>query len=185
MYCDICLRNRPAFLCEQMLYSSRSLDQHIDGKCVYDSQSFTGHPECRFCKRGTRFYDGEALLKHMLQAHYSCDLCNRGQFIFTFYRNRDSLIQHFERHHKLCDHPDCSSVDPMARVFANDIELAVHKQRVHGVKSRVLFEAGVSDPHEMTHVGDPASQHGDAPATGSNTNVIYITFDYNTHRQTV
>ncbi|KPI90402.1 hypothetical protein ABL78_0478 [Leptomonas seymouri] len=173
-YCDVCLQHRPAFLCEQYAYNSVALQRHQEGCCAGDRSSFTGHPPCRFCKKTKRFYDGEALLKHMQQQHYTCDVCNRGQFTFAFYATRQKLDQHFQTCHKICDHPDCANLDLMMRVFGNEIDLMVHKQRVHGVKVKATFS-----PAMFGEVSNgPSGATGSAPATASNTNVIQIIFDH-------
>ncbi|CAJ1031716.1 putative Zinc finger, C3HC4 type (RING finger) containing protein [Leishmania shawi] len=176
VYCEVCLQHRPAFLCEQVAYSSTALQHHMEGRCRRDRSSFTGHPPCRFCKRTNRFYDGESLLKHMQQQHYTCDVCNRGQFTFTFYASRQKLDQHFHMCHKICDHPDCSSLDLMMRVFGNEIDLMVHKQRVHGVKAKVTFSPAMFGEASGAPAGSGST--GTAPATASNANVIQITFDH-------
>ncbi|GET90728.1 hypothetical protein, conserved [Leishmania tarentolae] len=176
VYCDVCLQHRPAFLCEQVAYSITALQCHMEGRCRHDRSSFTGHPPCRFCKRANRFYDGESLLKHMQQQHYTCDVCNRGQFTFTFYASRQKLDQHFQTCHKICDHPDCASLDLMMRVFGNEIDLIVHKQRVHGVKAKVAFSPAMFGEVSSSSAGSGPA--GSAPATASNANVIQITFDH-------
>lgn len=173
-YCEVCLQHRPAFLCEQFAYDAAALQQHREGSCLHDRSSFTGHPPCRFCKKASRFYDGEALLKHMQQQHYTCDVCNRGQFTFTFYATRQKLDQHFQTCHKICDHPDCANLDLMMRVFGNEIDLMVHKQRVHGVKTKATFSPAMFGEASS----GPSGAAGSAPATASNANVLQITFDH-------
>jgi E3 ubiquitin-protein ligase ZNF598 len=173
-YCEVCLQYRPAFLCEQYAYNAPALQRHQEGTCLRDRSSFTGHPPCRFCKKASRFYDGEALLKHMQQQHYTCDVCNRGQFTFTFYATRQKLDQHFQMCHKICDHPDCANLDLMMRVFGNEIDLMVHKQRVHGVKTKATFSPAMFGEASS----GPSGAAGSAPATASNANVIQITFDH-------
>ncbi|KPA83141.1 hypothetical protein ABB37_02838 [Leptomonas pyrrhocoris] len=173
-YCEVCLKHRPAFLCEQYAYNEAALQRHREGSCAGDRSSFTGHPSCRFCQRANRFYDGEALLKHMQQQHYTCDVCNRGQFTFTFYATRQKLDQHFQTCHKICDHPDCANLDLMMRVFGNEIDLMVHKQRVHGMKTKATFSPAMFGEASSGPSGAP----GSAPATASNANVIQITFDH-------
>ncbi|KAF8295256.1 hypothetical protein TcYC6_0096230 [Trypanosoma cruzi] len=179
-YCTICLQHRSVFLCEHQVYSKENLRLHMDGVCPHDSPSFLGHPFCRFCPK-TRFYDEDHLLEHMKQHHFTCDICNRGEFLFRYYENRKKLLQHFEREHELCDHPACASLDPMMRVFVSDLELALHKQRVHGVRSRLaLFTTDASSTNPSSSL--PTST---TPATGFNANVISITFDYVHKQETV
>ncbi|RNF15560.1 zinc finger, c2h2 type domain containing protein [Trypanosoma conorhini] len=176
-YCGICLQHRSVFLCEQQVYSRETLQLHMDGVCPHDAPAFLGHPFCRFCAK-SRFYDEDHLLEHMKHHHFTCDVCNRSEFLFRYYENRQKLLQHFEQAHQLCDHPACASLDPMMRVFASDLELALHKQRVHGVRSRVaLFMADNSSANPSSSPPTTTS-----PATRGNANVISITFDH-VHRQ--
>lgn len=180
-YCEVCLTHRPVFLCEQLAYSPAALQQHVDGHCSADHLSFTGHPQCKFCKK-RRFYDGEALLRHMQESHFTCDVCNRGQFTFTFYATRQKLDQHFQSCHKICDHPDCASLDLLVRVFGNEIDLIAHRQRVHGIKSKLSLTPAMFGDAPSAPLG---SGGGTTPATASNTNVIQITFDHIYRRETV
>ncbi len=197
-YCPLCIDNRPSFLCEQLVYSDKEFDAHNKGKCAKDLHSFSGHPMCLFC--GTRFYDGDQLLKHMQQAHFSCDVCNRGEFTFVFYKNRPKLLEHFSSSHKLCNHADCVQLDPMMRVFGSDIELVAHEQRVHGAAVRTVpleslgftygtgrtsgrgHSSSVSPPPSATSAAEPATQN---PATGRDVHATSIWFDYITHRDPV
>ncbi|ORC90944.1 zinc finger, c2h2 type domain containing protein [Trypanosoma theileri] len=191
-YCSVCLQHRAVFLCEQEVYSKEALRLHMDGICPQDTLSFLGHPSCRFCGN-KRFYDEDDLLNHMRQDHFSCDVCNRTEFRFTYYQNRQKLLMHFEREHKLCDHPTCASLDPMVRVFASDLELAIHKQRVHGVRSKVtLFapDATSSSPTNNNNTNNNNNNnYNDGSTTNvahaSNANAVHITFDFVSRRETV
>ena len=165
-YCDICIKNRPAFLSEQIPYTEHEMDQHQRGTCKKDPQSFLGHPACRFCS--VRFYDGDQLLKHMQHSHFSCDVCNVGEFTFTYYKNRSKLIEHFERCHKLCDHVDCSNLDPMLRVFRSDIELQAHKQRAHGQAARGVALASLGFRFSVTDPAAPSTSGGSSGSSGPN-----------------
>lgn len=167
-HCQTCLQSRPAFLCEQLVYSDKEMDQHLNGACKKDVASFQGHPSCRFCS-GRRFYDVEHLVKHLQHDHFTCDLCNRGTFSFTFYQNRGKLIEHFQRCHRLCEHPDCATKDPMLRVFNTELDLQVHRQREHGAGS-----AGLS----LEALGMFGAPSGASPATSANSAATRITFDF-------
>jgi hypothetical protein len=195
-YCDICLRNRPAFLSEQMGFTEHEMDQHYRGTCSKkDPPSFLGHPPCRFCT--IRLYDGEQLLKHMQHSHFSCDVCNTGEFTFTYYKNRAKLLEHFERCHKLCDHVDCANLDPMLRVFRSDMELQAHRQRVHGQAARGValeslgFRFSVTDSlaggQQGASGGLAASSTGGAFGAGQPNQqaASIITFDHVSRREQV
>ncbi|CCW61674.1 unnamed protein product [Phytomonas sp. EM1] len=194
-YCEICLQSRPVFLCEQVMYGEAALRQHMEGICPSDSPSFIGHPPCRFCsrpRREFRLYDGEALLRHMQDQHYTCDVCNRGQFIFTYFENRQKLDHHFVQCHKVCEHPDCVSRDLMLRVFADDFELMLHKKRVHGAKSKLTFTpasfGAMLEPGEDRSGGAASQGVGGnliVASTASNTNAVQITFDHVLRKETV
>ncbi|KEG11498.1 zinc finger, c2h2 type domain containing protein [Trypanosoma grayi] len=185
-YCPICLEHRSIFLCEQRVYNKSDLPLHMEGVCPQDSTSFLGHPYCAFCKRA-RFYDEDHLLKHMKHEHFTCDVCNRHGFTFTYYQNRAKLLRHFESEHKLCDHPTCAALDPMVRVFASDLDLAVHKQRVHGVRSRVtLFsEASATNPTGSSPGASASAAAISGTATAApNANVLRVVFDHVSGRET-
>lgn len=197
-YCQLCLDHRPVFMCEQLFYTPNEFDAHNRAKCRCDAPSFQGHPLCLFCNN--RFYDGEALLKHMLNAHFTCDMCNRGEFTFVFYKNRMKLDEHFHVAHKVCNHKDCAQLDPMLRVYANDLELQAHQGRAHGQSQRgqVSLESlgftfgrpapvapppsgrgGVTPPPSASDGGGGGAAH--APATASNAHAVKIYFDQVTH----
>lgn len=179
-YCTLCFEHRPAFLPEQITYTNGEYDRHLYGTCAKDSPSFQGHPQCLFCKR--RFYDADLLLKHMLQNHYSCDVCNRGEFIFTFYKDRGSLVKHFSAMHRLCEHPDCRALDELMRVYADEIELQAHIQRAHGVARPVSLEALGFHFSMFDRV---SSNMGENPASSASTHATRIVFDFVTTKQEV
>lgn len=189
-YCSVCLKHRPAFLSEQHVYTLKDYEHHLAGCCPADPSSFQGHPPCKFCSE--RFYDGEHLLKHMQHAHFTCDVCNRGEFTFTYYKSRPKLLEHFQRCHRLCDHPDCANLDPMLRVFLNDLDLQAHRQRAHGAGNRgVSLEAlGFRFSYESNNPMSSSSPQpsvgpGGAPATGANSHTLRITFDHVSRREDV
>jgi E3 ubiquitin-protein ligase ZNF598 len=193
-YCRICLKDRHVFLSEQHVYTEKEYDQHLSGRCTIDSSSFQGHPPCKFCNN-ERHYDGEHLLKHMQHAHFSCDVCNRGEFTFTYFKNRDKLLEHFQRAHKLCDHSDCAHMDPMLRVFHSDLELQAHRQRAHNIGSR----SGVSLDalgFRFSYAADAPNNNGSlpfgstapstaVPSTGASTHALRIMFDHVSRREEV
>ncbi|CUI14074.1 zinc finger protein, putative [Bodo saltans] len=190
-YCRVCLKDRRVFLSEQHVYLEKEYDQHLQGRCPIDSSSFQGHPPCKFCNN-ERHYDGEHLLKHMQHAHFSCDVCNRGEFTFTYYKNRDKLLEHFQRAHKLCDHSDCAHMDPMLRVFHSDLELQAHRQRAHNIGSRsgvsldalgFRFSYAADAPNTSTQGSGAAVST--VPSTGASTHALKITFDHVSRREEV
>nr|CCC90976.1 conserved hypothetical protein [Trypanosoma congolense IL3000] len=174
-YCNICLDHRHVFLCEQKLYTTEGLRLHMQGECPHDSVGFTGHPPCRFCKF-QRFYNGDKLLKHMNEEHLTCHICNRGEFRFTYYKGYDELFDHFEREHIMCGHPSCADVEPIMRVFATDFDLAVHKQRAHGIRFCLN--------HMNADQCDVDARQSVVPATSSGVNANHIIFDHVVRRET-
>lgn len=130
-YCLVCLQRRPLFLAEQTLYTDEALQLHQKGLWKDDPAGFAGHPYCFFCGSHTLYLDGEDLMKHMLQKHFYCDFCNRDQFLFTFFCTREEMYEHFRASHKICDHPKCAGLDTMLRVYRDEFDLDVHRQREH------------------------------------------------------
>lgn len=181
-YCSICLDNRPVYLSEQQTYSDKERDSHNRGECLRDPDSFVGHPMCFFCNR--RHYDGEHLLKHLQQQHYSCDLCNRGEYTFTFYKNRPKLLEHFADKHKLCDHPACRDLDPMLRVYHSDFELQTHMQSAHGASSKEIslealgFRFGTSATSASAPSTNTTAARSGPVQTGANVVATFVKFDH-------
>lgn len=186
-YCPVCLANRPLFLSEQSLYTQEGLKHHNLGACAYDSAAFSGHPFCHFCSSRKLFMDAEKLLQHMREDHFSCDLCNRDRFTFTFFKTRDKLLEHFLNHHKICEHPNCAGQDIMLRVFRDEFDLDVHRQREHHAKPATFRPGGFEAPHEGSRgrAADRGSSSSPGVANGMDDNVVRITFDYVGSEKTV
>ena len=105
---------------------------------------------------------------------------NSGEFIFTFYRNREKLLEHFQASHKLCQHPDCKDLDPMLRVFRSDFDLAAHLQSQHNVRHNFTMEAFTPASNSRTPA---APSRGNQVASGANSFATKITFDFVNRKQ--
>ena len=194
-YCRECLDNRPAFLAEQRTYTDAEHIQHNKGRCSKDPASFVGHPLCLFCNQ--RHYEGDALLKHMGQKHVTCDICNAGEFTFTYYQNHAMLDRHFLTCHEVCNHRDCESLPMMMRVFRDELALQSHKARAHGEQQKLSAAslgfnfsagpnlAGMNSNSPTTRGGgspQPAGAAGATPANSANTHADRISFDFTNGR---
>ncbi|KAH8936521.1 hypothetical protein BDL97_17G089800 [Sphagnum fallax] len=133
--CELCLKGRKVFICEQKLYTRTQLEQHlVKGDSKVDGTQeeragFTGHPMCEFCRK--RFYGENELYAHMSTEHYTCHFCQRSRpGHFEYYRNYDDLEMHFRNDHELCEHPDCLAKKFV--VFANQADLKHHNATTHG-----------------------------------------------------
>lgn len=137
-YCEVCASQSVSFLSELHIYTPNEMRSHLSGTCfAKDSKAFTGHPSCQFCHSKT-LLDGESMLEHLKHVHYVCDFCNMSSYKFTYFNDRDCLNRHWAAEHKLCNHPECAQLDPVARVFAGEIDLAKHMQERHNLKSKSL-----------------------------------------------
>ena len=119
--CDLCLANKTVFVSEQELYTVEDLREHKEGG---DGES-PGHPRCRLCSRFV--YDDKALLQHIREQHYFCDLCpveSRPAFI-----NYESLEKHYDKSHFLCAITSCKRAKHV--VFATWDELIGHHRTYH------------------------------------------------------
>uniref|UniRef100_J3KYA8 C2H2-type domain-containing protein n=2 Tax=Oryza brachyantha TaxID=4533 RepID=J3KYA8_ORYBR len=133
--CDLCLEGRKIFICEQKLYTTSQLNQHIksgdsevDGSEV-ERRGFEGHPMCEFCK--SPFYGDNELYTHMTREHFSCHICQRqhsGQY--DYFRNYDDLEIHFQKDHFLCENRGC--LEKKFVVFESEGELKRHNAVEHG-----------------------------------------------------
>lgn len=55
-FCDLCLKNRPVFTSEQLLYTKEGLHAHKnkgDPDGPLKDANFKGHPKCRYASRST------------------------------------------------------------------------------------------------------------------------------------
>lgn len=119
--CDLCVSNKTVFVTEQELYTSEDLVLHKEGG---DNES-PGHPRCRLCSRF--LYDDKALLQHIREQHYFCDLCpaeSRPAF-----SNYDSLERHYDKAHFLCTISTCRRSKHV--VFSTWDELIAHHRTYH------------------------------------------------------
>ena len=80
-----------------------------------------GHPLCEFCDE--RFFDDEALFKHLRKDHYFCHFCDADGFQY-FYAEYADLRRHFEKDHFLCKEPECE--EQKFVVFRTEIDFKGH-----------------------------------------------------------
>lgn len=85
-----------------------------------------GHPACEFC--ATRFFDSDALYKHMNTAHCSCLVCRRAAGNFRYFRTPDGLRTHMNAEHHACPDPMCQQA---CVGFAFAEELRAHHVSEH------------------------------------------------------
>ncbi|GJQ15554.1 hypothetical protein GpartN1_g7345.t1 [Galdieria partita] len=113
--CNVCMFYRKAYFVEQIVFDTKkSLDDHIRAS----------HPCCLFCRKN--LYDDDQLFEHLTQRHETCHICERNGRLYEYYRNYESLEQHFKEEHFPCLQENCRGV-----VFATQFELELHKQREH------------------------------------------------------
>ncbi|KAG1663966.1 hypothetical protein FOA52_001092 [Chlamydomonas sp. UWO 241] len=131
-FCDICVRSRQVFVCEQLLYTRESLNRHNaegDETGPMAEAGFKGHPQCKFCRQ--RFYDSQELWRHMESDHEHCFLCRRRDpSKYVYYRHYRELEDHFQGDHHMCPHPRC--IEKHFVVFPEEHELKRHIATEHG-----------------------------------------------------
>ena len=118
--CDICIAHKKVFPTETVLFTSAELNQHK--KNGAGDPSFKGHPECQFCT--TFFYSSDELYEHCRDSHEHCFLCKRMNILNQYFRNYDSLVEHFADEHFPCSEQEC--VEKKFVVFSSDIDLEAH-----------------------------------------------------------
>lgn len=126
-YCDICASHKKAFVSELAMYTQKQLQRHLnDG----DSEGFTGHPRCKFC-RNKRFYSDDELAVHIREHHERCHMCDQDIPMFReYFRDYDDLYNHFRNVHYVCGVPLC--VEKRFVVFREDLDLTAHMLKEHG-----------------------------------------------------
>lgn len=125
-YCDLCVKNLNLFTHERKYYNRKDLVRHRREGDPDDS-SFKGHPLCEFCDE--RFFDDEALFKHLRKDHYFCHFCDADGHQY-FYAEYPDLRRHFQKDHFLCEEPECE--EQKFVVFRTEIDLKSHRLERHG-----------------------------------------------------
>lgn len=126
-YCLICSKHKKAFASELPTYTHKQLQRH---QAEGDGRGFTGHPECKYC-RGNRFYSEDELNVHIRDKHERCYLCDQHHpKEASYYKNYDSLYEHFRLRHYVCLVPSC--VEKRFVVFNEDLDLTAHMLKEHG-----------------------------------------------------
>jgi hypothetical protein len=126
-YCFNCSEYKKAFISELPLYTSKQLQRH---QSEGDQVGFNGHPECKYC-HGRRFYSEDELNVHVRDRHERCYICDQySPKTADYYKNYDSLYNHFKKAHFVCSVPIC--VEKRFVVFRDDLELTAHMLKEHG-----------------------------------------------------
>lgn len=126
-YCDICATHKKAFVSELKMYNQKQLQKHLNEG---DSDGFSGHPRCKFC-RSKRFYSEDELAIHIREHHERCHMCDQDIPMFReYFRNYDDLYNHFRNVHYVCGIPLC--VEKRFVVFREDLDLTAHMLKEHG-----------------------------------------------------
>ena len=130
--CDLCTRNKKVFTHEHELFADKELEQHMkvgdDLPGAADQTGFKGHPMCGICR--SRFYDDDKLYEHCRERHERCFICDRENPRQPhYYRNYDSLEDHFRKDHYLCSDREC--LEKKFVVFGSDVDLKAHQLSEH------------------------------------------------------
>ena len=120
-FCDICLKSRIVFLCEQRLYTSQELERHI----AVGDKDLPGHPECLFCR--VRYFDDQELKRHLQEKHFSCGICESCPMLY--YEDYNRLKDHFIKAHYFCQDSVC--LQNRFVVFRTYIEFHHHNVTLH------------------------------------------------------
>lgn len=154
-YCLICSKNKKAFAVELPVYTHKQLQRH---QSEGDGKGFNGHPECKYC-RGTRFYSEDELNIHIRDKHERCYICDQDDPKNAgYYKNYDSLYEHFRQVHYVCSVPSC--VEKRFVVFREDLDLTAHMLKEHGgLVSGSRFVIGATGPHFQSHLSTHTERH--------------------------
>ena len=124
--CNVCVSTGRRFVSELPRFNKSQLERHnIKGE---PTEGLRGHPPCNFC-RPKRFYDDESLYHHMIEKHYSCDVCKAMGNGNRFFRNYQMLETHFSDAHYACEQVECKLKRFV--VFPNEIDLQGHMATNH------------------------------------------------------
>nr|XP_043635314.1 E3 ubiquitin-protein ligase HEL2-like [Erigeron canadensis] len=160
--CNLCLKGRKVFICEQKLYTKAQLERH---KNTGDSQvdgtesergGFKGHVFCKLCRLW--FYEDNELYRHMETEHYHCSICKRRNIgNYEYYKNYDDLENHFREAHFYCEEAECLAKKFI--VFPSEAEMKLHITQEHaGHMSRARRNATLQLSTNFTY--GQTSEHG-------------------------
>lgn len=122
--CTLCVEHKQVFPSEHKIYTQGQYETHLRRG---DGDGSKGHPSCEFCR--TRFYSSTELFMHLVKDHESCFLCEKAGISFKYYKDYNSLEDHFRRDHLICEDPVCIAKRFMA--FSNEIDQAAHNKMWH------------------------------------------------------
>ena len=128
--CDICQDFKKVFPTEIEYFTAQDLQEHK--KTGGKDPSFKGHPNCEFCQK--YYYSNDELYEHCRDAHEICFLCQRNDIRNQYFRNYDTLTDHFEQDHFPCKESSC--LEKKFVVFDNDIDLQAHLYKEHNMKAK-------------------------------------------------
>jgi hypothetical protein len=141
-FCDLCLDNKKCLLHNQPIFTSlKDYNLHLIGGLAEDKAAgFQGHSLCTFCD--IRFYDGEALGKHLKKEHFWCEICQKAGRRDFYFENYESVKMHWQT-----DHYYCEICDDMTAVFPTEEALKKHHAEKHpGAKPSSSFGIAPSVP---------------------------------------
>ena len=161
--CPLCLEHQSLFLSEHRLMNEAQLKAHLKAP-AFGKDKAGGHPLCQFCDE--RFFDAQALYRHMRGRHESCPLCP-AVHQHRFYETLDDLDDHLRAEHLVCPHCDAAT-DPSHRggsrliTFTSHGEYTSHMLDLHGVRAPAVitnFRMGASSGAGQQ--GDRGGDRGD------------------------
>lgn len=93
-----------------------------------DDKSYRGHPLCEFCDQ--RFFDNDALIRHLRTQHYFCHFCEADQISNEFFSTYTDLKKHFKTKHFLCEEGECQKAQ-FTNAFRTEMDIRAHIARHH------------------------------------------------------
>jgi len=120
-FCEICLKGRKVFFCEQLLYTPKEAKRHYPQGDLYGPLAkggFKGHPKCEFC--GNRFFSETELCRHNSDQRDTCFIRRReNPHIYRYDRDYTDLTEHFSNLHLHC-------VEAHLAEFQDEFESKMH-----------------------------------------------------------
>jgi len=101
---------------ELPLYSATEMAEHQKG-----------HPRCKYCKQ--HYYSADELFAHMRARHFGCEVCQRRDGAFHYFRDAEGLTEHLRFVSHLLQlvasatHTILASCGPVATMCLGDVLL--------------------------------------------------------------
>ncbi|KAF8516949.1 hypothetical protein BU17DRAFT_50348 [Hysterangium stoloniferum] len=168
--CDLCIRFKKVFAHEHILYLPSHLPLHLPSIPHRISQKPSTpdkieggvHPMCEFCQEC--YFGDDELFLHMRERHEECFLCKRSGIRDQYFRDYNSLENHFNVVHHPCKEAHCQAQKFV--VFGSALDLKAHLVEQHGSEMTARNRKDARRVEAGFNYSDRGEANGDSARSG-------------------